>query len=290
MERVRSCLYFEECNGTVTSFLPSAWYNMVRQHPLMTDKEVEMDKVLWFEGPSWDHQDYDGTIKGGKFRALMDLCFERADKFSLLRGNWPGAKDGPLEQALRPWLLGEYLSYGILHQFDHEAREKCYIYQASEETKAIFLAHITHLFARDNELPDGETAPLPEKYGPYMQAVKAARERVAARCDALGDGLTDEAMGAIDQEEFREVQALWQEVFDESDYDSHMEDPCFYRGDEMFFWTLTHETQCCAWVVDQFFGEKLRELGRWTEEDKTKSLGRLSNEDGLVWYDTAENT
>lgn len=245
-----------------------------------------MHKVLWFRGPDWDSGDSDRTIRGGKFWELMDLCFAQADQFSLLRRNWPGAKDGPLEQALRPYLLGEYLSYGILHWFDHEAREKCYIYEANEETKAIFLSHITHLFGRDNEPLDIEK-PLPEKYGPYMRAAKAAGDRAMERWNALeviSGPLSVEESESIEREEFQEAKALWREVFDEADFDSHMEDPCFFWGDEMFFWTLTHEAQCCAWMVDQPFGENLRALASWEEQDKTRPLGRLSGEDGLVWY------
>lgn len=249
-----------------------------------------MDKVLWFRGPSWDNEDCDETIEGEKFRELMGLCFDRADKFSLIRTDWPGAKDGPLERALRPYLLGEYLSYGILHWFDHEARQKCYIYQANEETKAIFLAHITHLFGRDVERSDGSDWP-PEKYKQCVELSQAAWDRVMERWDALeaatGRPVSEEESAAIEKEELREAKALWEEIFDEADFQSSMEDPCFYRGDEMFFWTITHELQCCAWVVDTPFGEKLRGLGRWVEEDKTRSLGRLSGEDGLVWYDTA---
>lgn len=246
-----------------------------------------MDKVLWFEGPIGDHEDGDRTIGGEEFRALIELCFSRADRFSLHRGNWPGAKDGTLERALRPYLLGEHLSYGILHWFDHEAREKCYIYQANEETRDIFLGHVTHLFGRDGEPLEDGAAPLPEKYGPYLRAQAAARERMFRRWEAqeaIFGLISDEEIESIERDEMEEVQALWREVFDEADFDSRMEDPCFFQGDEMFFWTLTHEAQCCAWVVDQPFGEKLRELGRWREEGKTKSLGLLSGEDGLVWY------
>ena len=105
-----------------------------------------MDEILAFQSVVWDDEDYQETMEGEEFRALMELCFERADKFSLLRRDWPGAKDGPLERALRPYRLGEYFSYGRLSSFDHEAREKCYLYPANEETKAILLAHITHLF------------------------------------------------------------------------------------------------------------------------------------------------
>lgn len=248
-----------------------------------------MDKVLWFQNYVDDDCEYHDTIQGENFRTLMDLCFDRADKFSLLRTDWPGAKDSPLEQALRPYLLGEYLSYCILHSFDHEARLKCYIYWANEETRDIFLSHITHLFGRD-EAPD---APRLEKYDACDEAAKAASDRFMKRVEAEEEVfgvISDEDFTAIEEEEFREAKALWRKVFDEADYNSGMEDPCFYRGDETFFWTLTHETQCCAWVVDEPFGEKLRELGRWTEEDKTRSLGQLSGEDGLVWYGAAKNT
>ena len=48
------------------------------------------------------------TIEGKQFQALMELCFAHGDTFSLRRCDWPGAHDGALEQALRPYILGEY--------------------------------------------------------------------------------------------------------------------------------------------------------------------------------------
>ena len=59
-----------------------------------------MSEILAFQSVVWDDEDYQDTIEGENFRALMDLCFQRADKFSLLRRDWPGAKDGPLEQEI----------------------------------------------------------------------------------------------------------------------------------------------------------------------------------------------
>ena len=89
-----------------------------------------MSSVLQFKNFSYFNDDTERTIKGPQFRALMELCFAQADTFSLLRCGWPGARDGALEQELRPWLVGEYASYGILHWFDRQSRETCYLYRA----------------------------------------------------------------------------------------------------------------------------------------------------------------
>ena len=245
-----------------------------------------MDEILAFQSVVWDDGDYQETMKGAQFRALVELCFERADQFSLLRRDWPGAKDGPLEQALRPYRLGEYFSYGRLSWFGHEAREKCYLYPANEETKAVLLAHITHLFGRDVEQPGWP----PEKYKTCVELSEAAWDRIMERWDALeaatGRPVGGEESAAIEKEELREAKALWEEIFDEADFQSNLEDPCFFRGDEMFFETVTHEYECRVHVLDRPFGERLRALGKWVDvSDRFHlPLGRLSGEDGLVWY------
>lgn len=244
-----------------------------------------MDEILGFQNYVDGGCAYHDTIQGEKFRALMDLCFARADQFSLIRRDWPGARDGPLERALRPYRLGEYDSYGRLIWFNHEAREKCYLYPAGGETKAILLAHITHLFGRDVERPEGSDW-MPEKYKKCVETSEAAWDRIIERWDALGGAGTDEARGAIEEEELREAKALWLPIFDEADFQSNMEDPCFFRGDEMFFETITHEYECRVHVLDRPFGKKLRELERWRDlSDQFRlPLGLLSRQEGLVWY------
>lgn len=248
-----------------------------------------MDEILAFQSVVWDDGDYQDTIEGEDFRALMDLCFHRADKFSLLRRDWPGAKDGPLERALRPYVLGEYFSYGHLRWFDREAREKCYIYPANGETKAIFLDHITHLFGRDVEQSDGSDWP-PEKYKACVEMSEAAYERVMKRVETeenIFGAISDEDFEAIEAEELRDAREIWLQVFDEADFQSSMEDPCFFQGDDLFFHTITHELDCLALVVDDAFGERLKRLGKWmdvSDRRYLRPLGFLREGEGLVWY------
>ena len=248
-----------------------------------------MDEILAFQSVVWDGGDFQDTIEGEDFRALMDLCFRRADKFSLLRRDWPGAKDGPLEQALRPYRLGEYFSYGGLSWFDHEAREKCYVYPANGETKAIFLDYITHLFGRDVERSDGSDWP-PEKYKACVEMSEAAYERVMERVEAvekISGPISDQDFAAIETEELREAREIWLQVFDEADFQSNLEDPCFFRGDDLFFRTITHELDCLVLVVDDAFGERLKRLGKWmdvSDRRYLRPLGFLSEGEGLVWY------
>ena len=110
-----------------------------------------MRNLLTFKNSSYysKRRKQEPTIAGEAFQTLMDLCFDRADCFSLHRCGWEKAWDGALEQALRPFCLGEYLSYARIQRYDGEFREKCYVYRASRKAKAIFLQHWTHLFDRE---------------------------------------------------------------------------------------------------------------------------------------------
>lgn len=249
-----------------------------------------MDEILAFQSVVWDDGDYQDTIEGEDFRALMDLCFHRADKFSLLRRDWPGAKDGPLEQALRPYILGEYFSYGHLRWFGHEAREKCYIYPANQETKAIFLAHITHLFGRDVERPDGSHWP-PEKYKACVETSEAAYERVMERVEAeenIFGPISDEDFAAIETEELREAREIWLQVFDEADFQSNLEDPCFFRGTTCSSapsptsWTVWH----LLWTTPLGSGSKGWESG-WTSPTAAICGPWASSARGRGWPGTA---
>lgn len=256
-----------------------------------------MDEIFAFQSIIWDNEDYQETIKGEPFLALMELCFSRTDRFSLLRTDWPGAKDGPLEQALRPYCLGEYFSDCYLGWFDRQAREKCYLYPANEETKAIFLRHITHLFGRDIEPPADGIRPRPEKYKILDQIAEAAWERIMERWDAVeaatGRPISEEESAAIEKEELREAQELWLQIFDEADFQSNMEDPWFFRGDDLFFRTITHELDCMVCVPDDAFGEQIKTLGKWVDVSDRRylrPLGFLSECVGLVWYDDAKQS
>ena len=123
-----------------------------------------MSSVLFFKNFTYYDENHPApTIEGSEFQALLDLCFAHADAFSLRRCGWPGAKNGALEDALRPWLLGEYFSYGILNWFDLKRREKCYLYRACPETKDILLQHIHHLFDQEISLEPQATRSISAK-------------------------------------------------------------------------------------------------------------------------------
>ena len=201
-------------------------------------------------------------IRSEKFRALMDLCFAHADRFSLLRSGWLEANDGLLEQALRPFCLGEYRSYASTTINNKTVWHKCYLYPATEETKAILLRYIPHLFGREPDAaPEGHKAYLQKKYAAYEQASEAAKERVMEYINRMGRDLDEQAFAAFQKEAFRKASAIRRKIFDPKDYYSFMEDPCFFRGDEMFFETVTHERDCFVHVFSDEFGAKLRELG-----------------------------
>ena len=91
------------------------------------------------------------TIGGADWRRLVELCFQRADRFSLHRCGYPGARPGVLERELRPFLTGEYRSYACLHVNGEEFWENCLLYRAAPEAKEILLRHITHLFGRKKQ-------------------------------------------------------------------------------------------------------------------------------------------
>lgn len=213
------------------------------------------------------YEDREPEIRSEKFRALMDLCFAHAERFSLRRENWPGANDGALEQALRPFCLGECRSYAaICVSKKKKLWEKCYLYPATEETKAILLRYIPHLFGREPDpAPEGHKAYFQKKYAAYEQAREAAAERTMEYINRMGRDLDRQTFAAFEKEAFREADAIWRRTFDPKDCYSTMEDPCFFRGDEMFFETITHEQECFVHVISDEFGAKLRELGEWAD-------------------------
>ena len=254
-----------------------------------------MNEVLAFKNFSY-YSSQDGldpedvTIQGEGFRMLIDLCFAHADRFSLHRCGWQGSNDGALEQALRPYCLGEYRSYACIHMEDGEFWEKCYIYPATEETKAILLRHIPHLFGKDaSPAPEGHREDLEEKYAVYEDACKAASNKIIAYLDdcnaRTGHDPDDESYEAFMKEANREANAVWRKIFDPKDFYSTMEDLTFFHGDRMFFETITHEHLCFAYVFADEFGQKLRELGEWNQEENSLVTGfSLRKAKKLVWY------
>lgn len=246
-----------------------------------------MSAVLRFKNSSYFDDDTERTIAGAQFRALMELCFAQADTFSLLRCGWPGAQDGTLEQELRPWLVGEYASYGILHWFDIQRREMCCLYRATPETKEILLRHIHHLFEAEQSLaPAGHQAYLEEKYAVYDRASEEAWDRFSAYMDAWGWEQSEEQQEAVLQGLYKQAREQCPDVFSERDHYSNMEDPCFFRGNEMFFKTVTHEQECWAQVLSPEFEAALRELGEWLDvSGKTPlPLFSLATAEGMKWY------
>lgn len=227
-----------------------------------------MDRVLVFKNQSFYDSPTPGmvTIGGKEFQALMELCFTYSDTFSLHRCGWSGARNGALEQALRPYCLGEYLSYGILTWFDKTDREKCYLYPSNGETKQILLQHIHHLFGQEQSpAPAGHEAYLRQKYAAFHRAEEEADERWTAYLDHGGWDRPEEQRESFREETFRQARALWLEVFAEEDFYSTMEDPCFFRGDEMFFQTVTHAEDCQVHAFSPEFEQSLRALGEWEE-------------------------
>ena len=187
-----------------------------------------MSSVLHFKNSSYFDDNTERTIAGAQFRTLMELCFAQADTFSLLRCGWPGARDGALEQALRPWLVGEYASYGILHWFDRQSREKCYLYRATQETKEILLQHIHHLFEAEQSLaPAGHQAYLEEKYAVYDRASEKAWDRFSAYMEAEGQEQSEEQQNAVLLGLYKKAREGCPDIFSEGDHYSNMEHPCF---------------------------------------------------------------
>ena len=246
-----------------------------------------MRNLLTFKNSSYysKRRKQEPTIAGEAFQALMDLCFDRADCFSLHRCGWEKAWDGTLEQALRPFCLGEYLSYARIQRYDGEFREKCYVYRASRKAKAIFLQHWTHLFDREiSRAPAGHDAYLREKYAAYDKAAEAASERVGEFLDHAPRDLSDAAFHAFLREAYREAETLRKQVFSERDYYANMEDPCFFDNGVLFLETVTHETLCFADADDPAFAAALRRLGDWAEERTSRPPVRLEAMDGYRRY------
>lgn len=51
-------------------------------------------------------------------------------------------------------------------------------------------------------------------------------------------------------------------------------DLCFFKGDELFLGTVTHERMCYAHILSKQFGEELRCLGDW-EDGSDNDFARL---------------
>lgn len=221
------------------------------------------------------------TIAGEDWRHLLDLCFARADRFSLHRCGYPGSRPGPLEQALRPFLAGGYRSYACFHMEGRQYWEPCRFYRAGPEAKEIVLRHITHLFDREAEENPYQ---LPEKYRACEEERKAAEKRLDAFLERSGDDVTMEEADVFNKENFRESRRLWREVFDPADFVSHMEDLCFFRGREEFFETVTHEYECFVRVQDPALAQELRAIGSWADstEDFHGTLFSLDRAKDLV--------
>ncbi len=247
-----------------------------------------MNEIWIFNRVSFDNgrEPEEFTIQGGNFRKLMDLCFAHADRFSLHRCGWPGANDGALEQALRPFRVGEYRSYAAICSEDEEIWQKCYLYPATDETKAILLRYIPHLFGREPDpAPAGHKEYLEKKYAAYYRAREAAEEQIDKYLEADPDPDTD-VFFAFSEKAYCEVNAIWQRIFDPKDYYSKMEDLCFFHGDEEFFETITHEGECYAHIFSDAFGAKLRELGEWGNLPNPRlPLFSLRRAKELVWYE-----
>lgn len=58
-----------------------------------------------------------------------------------------------------------------------------------------------------------------------------------------------------------------------------LEDLCFFRDQELFFGTLSHEFMCYAHVLSPEFGAQLKTLGTWEEEETQNSLASLNLDD-----------
>ena len=58
-----------------------------------------------------------------------------------------------------------------------------------------------------------------------------------------------------------------------------LEDLCFFRDQELFFGTLSHEFMCYAHVLSPEFGAQLKTLGAWEEEEPQNSLASLNLDD-----------
>lgn len=236
-----------------------------------------MPTVLLFKDMTFYNDGRTPSIEGEKFQALMDLCFAHADSFSLRRCSWPGARDGALETALRPYLLGEYPSYETLFWFDREVRGTCYLYRANPETKAVLLRHIRHLFDREESLaPAGHEAYLQRKYAVYTRAQAEACSRFTRYLNGEGRRQSEAQRDAAWKRIQREAREGCPDVFREEDYYSSMEDPCFFRGTELFFETITHEQTCLAQVLSPAFASTLQELGEWVDVSEEYPLPLFS--------------
>ena len=220
------------------------------------------------------------------FPQLMDLCFAHAGQFSLHCGGWPHAQTGALQEALQPSCLGEYRSYAQRWFRGKHVWEKCYLYPAAPETKALLLRHIPNLFERETVTETEEhKAYVEQKYSAYHRAKREAEEKFRVFLERNMHA-PDAQIDARYEEIYRGVQKLWLEVFDERDYYSMMDDPCFFRNGQLFFETITHESIGRYWVFSEEFDREIQKIGNCSEvlERIAPPLPRLRREKGLIFY------
>lgn len=102
----------------------------------------EFQSVVWQEnGPPIER-----TIDGARFKALMDLCFDRADCFSMTAGPWTRATDTRLQEALRPfWVTTLHTNRWFCYRSPQSPLE-VNLYRATDAAKHAVLRYARHLF------------------------------------------------------------------------------------------------------------------------------------------------
>ena len=106
-------------------------------------------KLLWeFKSIEWDENSdcIEHTIAGKSFCALMELCFEQADYFSMGAAPWKNAKDSRLEQALQSFLIQEIRTETWFCYSGTEPPLLEKVYLATQDAKQALLQYINHLF------------------------------------------------------------------------------------------------------------------------------------------------
>lgn len=107
--------------------------------------------LLWqFKDVVWDENDnlLEYTIAGEKFQKLMDLCFAKADTFSMNTGC---VGDKRLEEALQKFRIQTAEKASWFCYAGAYPRLKINLYQATNEARDLILQYIDNLFIEGKE-------------------------------------------------------------------------------------------------------------------------------------------
>ncbi|MGI6085841.1 MAG: hypothetical protein ACOYIF_10440 [Acetivibrionales bacterium] len=111
-------------------------------------RSEELDEFFKAEGPVQ-------TIKEEKFGEFLDLCFQRASYFSLMKARWLMAIDNNAEKEFEPFLFKQlrvpkWYCYDLTESpYPSQRVLNINVYYAKHEAKTVFLKYFNNIFLHE---------------------------------------------------------------------------------------------------------------------------------------------